>query len=376
MANLFGKLKELSSTFETDYESVLLAAVDRLFSKKVPTGDSILEGEILKTVNTQPDTSIRSIPIENPSPNVAEVDSNSTASDKPIVIELKPAAVLVNPTDATSGKVTTAEIEKSQLAPANTTTVNNTSISNSLPSQSAVTASNSSVNSSNLLIDSSQKIMESINSLTKNSMESINLVTKNSNVTDAINSLTKNSLTAVTNNSENLKVKSSNLSTLESSMLATIKADSAPNSKISDTSSSINTTEDKETINNNLTQLKSSKLIDSSNVKKILAPDKTLEKSVTSLSKSLPEAVNNLSNSVTSISPQTNTSTSVMNEGSKIDQSSQTTINNPNTGNSSTAALTDDKPAVVAPGINNEYYLQAIYSALMSGKIKVTLGYQ
>lgn len=342
MANLFGKLKELSSTFETDYESVLLAAVDRIFSKKVPTGDSVLEGEILKTVNTQPDTSIRSIPIETPSPNVAVADSNSTTLEKPIAIELKPIEVLVKPTDATSGKVTTAEINKSQLAPASTTTVNNTSINNFLPSPSVVTASNSSVNSSNLLIDSSQKIMESINSLTKNS-----------------------------------KVKSSNLSTLESSMLATVKAESALSSKISDTSSSVNTTEDKETINNNnLTQLKSSKLIDSSNVKKILAPDKTLEKSVTSLSKSLPEAVNNLSNSVTSISPQTNTSTSVMNEGSKIDQSSQTTINNPNTGNSSKTESLYDKPAVVAPGINNEYYLQAIYSALMSGKIKVTLGYQ
>ena len=128
---------ENSSAFETDQESVLLAALDRVFSKKAPTGDAILEGELLKNVNTQATTSVRSVPIETPSPTVDGVDLNPVDLDKPVVIELKPIEVLVKPTDATSGKVTTAEIEKSQLqlAPANTPTVNNTSISNSLPSQ-------------------------------------------------------------------------------------------------------------------------------------------------------------------------------------------------------------------------------------------------
>jgi len=65
-----------------------------------------------------------------------------------------------------------------------------------------------------------------------------------------------------------------------------------------------------------------------------------------------------------------------MNEGTKIDQSNRTTVNTPTTGNTNMADSADSKPAAIAPGINNDYYLQAIYSALMSGKIKVTLGYQ
>ena len=65
-----------------------------------------------------------------------------------------------------------------------------------------------------------------------------------------------------------------------------------------------------------------------------------------------------------------------MNEGTKIDQSSRTTINNPNSGGMSKPESADAKQPAIAPGINNDYYLQAIYSALMSGKIKVTLGYQ
>jgi hypothetical protein len=150
---------------------------------------------------------------------------------------------------------------------------------------------------------------------------------------------------------------------LENSILSTLTGQSDSN------------TSQTESVTNNVTQVKSSKLVESSNVKKILAPDKTLEKSVTSLSKSLPEAVNNLSNSVTSISPQTSSSTSVMNEGAKIDQSNQTTINSPTSGNMNKPESADSKSTAIAPGINNDYYLQAIYSALMSGKIKVTLGY-
>lgn len=378
MTNLFGKLKEQASIFETDQESVLLAALDRVFSKTVPIGDSILEGEISKTVNTQPNTSVKSALIENPSPVVAGTDDKSIEPVKPTIIELKPIEVLIKPTDATSGKVTTAEIAKGQPESVSSTTVNNTSITNSLPTNSATVASNSSATSSNLLIDSSRNIMESIRSLSKNlnkndstvnnsslnKTDLTNSVVNNSNLLESATSLTKNSLIDVANNSTKSKADSSNLSTLESSILSTLNGPSAVADNPIDS------------VTNNLTQVKSSKLVESSNVKKILAPDKTLEKSVTSLSKSLPEAVNNLSNSVTSISPQTNSSTSVMTEGTKIDQSSRTTINNPSSGNMSSTDSTDAKQQAIAPGINNDYYLQAIYSALMSGKIKVTLGYQ
>lgn len=119
--------------------------------------------------------------------------------------------------------------------------------------------------------------------------------------------------------------------------------------------------------------VKSSKLIESSEVKNLITPDKTLEKSVTMLSRTLPEAVNNLSTSVTSISPSTVSSTSNFTEGAKIDQSSSTVINK---GSESYPAVeTSDRAKAEADKSNqmNEYYLQAIYSALMSGKIKVKL---
>lgn len=363
--------------------NILENEIDKLSTANtIPTSQTVLSKEADKvSPNLTATANIKPSMIEQPSPTVAESLTNSTTSTNPAAIEIKPIEVLVKPTDATSGKVTVAEMDKGQVAPSGATTVNNTTIANSLPTNPATIASNSSVTSSNLLIDSSKNIMDSIkslsttlnkndsiNSIVNNSSlkknDSINTVVNNSSLLESINSLTKKSLTDVTNNSAKSKAESSNLSTLENSILSTINGPSAAADSSLDS------------VTNNLTQVKSSKLVESSNVKKILTPDKTLEKSVTSLSKSLPEAVNNLSNSVTSISPQTTSSTSVMNEGTKIDQSSRTTINNPNSGGMSKPESADSKQPAIAPGINNDYYLQAIYSALMSGKIKVTLGYQ
>lgn len=360
--------------------NILENEIDKLSTaSNIPTGETVLSKEADKaSPNLTATVNIKPSMIEQPSPTGVEPVANSTASTNPTAIEIKPIEVLIKPTDATSGKVTDAAMNKDQVAPSGATTVNNTSITNSLPTNSATVASNSSATSSNLLIDSSRNIMESIRSLSKNlnkndstvnnsslnKTDLTNSVVNNSNLLESATSLTKNSLIDVANNSTKSKADSSNLSTLESSILSTLNGPSAVADNPIDS------------VTNNLTQVKSSKLVESSNVKKILAPDKTLEKSVTSLSKSLPEAVNNLSNSVTSISPQTNSSTSVMTEGTKIDQSSRTTINNPSSGNMSSTDSTDAKQQAIAPGINNDYYLQAIYSALMSGKIKVTLGYQ
>lgn len=127
-----------------------------------------------------------------------------------------------------------------------------------------------------------------------------------------------------------------------------------------------------ETTSSNVS-VKSNKLIDKSEIKNIMTPDKTLEKSVTMLSQALPEAVNNLSTSVTSINPSTVNSSSNFTEGARIDQSSSMTINQGQSQLGQNTMPENSAPGQDQQNQTNDYYLQAIYAALMSGKIKVKL---
>ena len=126
--------------------------------------------------------------------------------------------------------------------------------------------------------------------------------------------------------------------------------------------------------NESSVQVKSNTLVDSKTVNKMLAPDKTVEKTVAKLSKDLPAAVNNLSTSVTSLNntPQSSITT-VNNAGPKIDQS--TNINNQagQVRSQMDSQPTDQAPNETQPFNQNEFYLQAIYSALMSGKVRVKI---
>ena len=126
--------------------------------------------------------------------------------------------------------------------------------------------------------------------------------------------------------------------------------------------------------NESSVQVKSNTLVDSKTVNKMLAPDKTVEKTVAKLSKDLPAAVNNLSTSVTSLNntPQSSITT-VNNAGPKIDQS--TNINNQagQVRSQMDSQPTDQAPNEAQPFNQNEFYLQAIYSALMSGKVRVKI---
>jgi len=119
--------------------------------------------------------------------------------------------------------------------------------------------------------------------------------------------------------------------------------------------------------------LKTGKLADSNSVKQILTPDKTLERSVSKLTRELPESINNLSSSFSTFSPQSSNVTNVTNEGSKIDQSS--TVNSMQTaGGKSKIQSETSQAANEQAGMNqNEFYLQAIYAALVSGKIRVKI---
>lgn len=126
-------------------------------------------------------------------------------------------------------------------------------------------------------------------------------------------------------------------------------------------------------LKDDLASVKSGKLADSNSLKQILTPDKTLEKSVTKLTRELPESINNLSSSFSTFSPQSSNITNVTNEGTRIDQSS--TVNSTRSerdqmkqsGEAQTASQNQ-------AGFNqNEFYLQAIYAALVSGKIRVKI---
>lgn len=129
------------------------------------------------------------------------------------------------------------------------------------------------------------------------------------------------------------------------------------------------------TLDEDSTIFKSNKLADSGAIKKMLSPDKTLELSVGELSKTLPEAVNNLTSSVTSIAPQTSSSNTINNEGTKIDQSSNTQINQTPSQIAKNQEMDQAKVENSTNSQLTEHYMQAIYQALVSGKVKVRMDY-
>ena len=121
--------------------------------------------------------------------------------------------------------------------------------------------------------------------------------------------------------------------------------------------------------------VKSNSLIDSSTARKLVTPSTVVEDRVIELSKTLPQSISQLSNTMTNIGARTNSSQITNNEGSKV-------VNN-------TTNVTNQGQPQVIPGQtpgetqkpieidtqNMEFYLQAIYQALLSGKVKVTLNY-
>jgi septation ring formation regulator EzrA len=129
----------------------------------------------------------------------------------------------------------------------------------------------------------------------------------------------------------------------------------------------------KSKISSEVASLKTSKLADSNSVKQLLTPDKTLERNVSKLTKDLPESINNLNSSFSNFSPQSSSTSTVTNEGAKIDQSSTVNSMQPNNRQVS-------QPETASPQANSQtgmnqsdFYMQAIYAALMSGKIRVKL---
>ena len=312
----------------------------------------------------------------------------------------------------TSDATLSAELKKSQATNTPDLNIKSTNIihpDNILPITKILTGEtlpevhNHSINSQDNSSTVSNTIINNItgDKLIKNSpvnnITSDAIITKESinKLTDFKNTVIYNNLLESINKSKELtKIFSDKASATSSQILDKASSDNTTNTIIDTRTSSQKfldlynkhnetneSTEFKESTNNNTntTSVKSNNLINKDSIKKILAPDQSLTTSVNQLTKALPDAVNNLSNSVTSMNPQTINSNVVTNEGSKYEAINQTLINK---DPSPIGALLTHDPNAKPPASSydtsrmQEFYLQAIYSALMSGKLKVKLEYQ
>lgn len=260
---------------------------------------------------------------------------------------------------------------------------------------SVQTVTNNYLDKSESIINSSEKLVKDslISIFEKSSTVSTSLVEETSSILNDLSSIVETKSTELSDRASSL-ISSTNSSILSESSILDIfnKAEvfdkessfvneiyqgsqEMPSSVNLMNTSNIEANTSNDVNNDSAVYLKNNKIIESTDIKNILEPDRTLEKSVNVLTKTLPEAVNNLSTSFTSISPATTTNSSSFVEGAKIDQSTSTVFNQlaPNQMQQSTTdkieKSTDNRHELT------EHYLQAIYAMLMSGKIKVKLEY-
>ncbi len=360
-------------------------------TSNIPTSETVLSKETSKpSPNLTATANIKPVRIEQPSPN----------QEEPIKLTSPEQTSAIA---ATSGNVATIASAPAIQTQVQAPSITNTTINNNITNAKSESANNSNsvVNSKNVLNNESKS--ETANQSTSSANNKNTTSTSDSYITNMFETLIGGSiskpadqtnvnqkyspLSSVNKVKESTDPKLLNIlkSTIDSKTtsteedIQTKKNESMLNTLlgISNTSETteVNKTNINKTNTNESVNLKSTKLVESSSVKKLLEPDKTLEKSVGKLSKDLPAAVNNLSSSVTSMNPQTSSSSSVTNEGTKIDQSSKTVINQ-NSGQTGPQEQSSQAKELTQTSQGNDFYLQAIYSALMSGKIKVTLNYQ
>jgi len=133
------------------------------------------------------------------------------------------------------------------------------------------------------------------------------------------------------------------------------------------------TVENNSSNTSNNTYVKSGKIMDQSTIARAIEPDKSVEHSVKEQTKVLNETINNLNTAVSNMTPAVSQPV-VTNEGSTTNNSSSTTINSQER---KTQPIVQEAKQVELPDQENntEFYLQAIYAALVSGKVKVKLEY-
>lgn len=359
-----------------------IAALSKNDKLRIPISEITLNAEVLrKATDYQVEPVIKSTQIEQPS--LKPVDEPKLTSPQPL-----------SSIAATTGKVTDSAIAPAIQIPGQPASITNTAITNNITNAKSESADNSNniVNltkvlkdsilektaSSTSVSDSTSKMLETLmgvpNSVSKDEIPAINqnskILTSVNKIKESINSKISNILKSTVDN-QSTSTKEDEQTKINESMLNTLLGIPSTSEKNTITDKTTTT----ETNTKNSVNVKSNKLVESASVKKLLEPDKTLENSVGKLSKDLPAAVNNLSSSVTSMNPQTSSSSSVTNEGTKIDQSSKTVINQMAGQTNQPEQISQPKNLAQSPQ-SSDFYIQGIYAALMSGKIKVKLEYQ
>jgi hypothetical protein len=366
------------------------------------TGEQVLLTEAGKPASSESTTNLKSLPIENSVDVPKTADSKSAESEvrstpiptvKPEQAEtIKIVTVPVKAEPVETIKIVTVPVEVERVAPLAATVATSGNVA-----QAAV----SPITTTNITSNTVNKIGESIatateKEITKALLESTSSASK---TTD----LSQNSTNSIIKDGSTLLKELT--STKETSQRSIIEKVTSPEDLILSSFGSADFTkgligegvkfdgadkilkaanEKKESlvgaaesakgkIESDVASLKTSKLADSNSVKQLLTPDKTLERSVSKLTKDLPESINNLNSSFSNFSPQSSSTTNVTNEGTKIDQSS--TVNSMQSANRQAAqADASAQPATAQSGMNqSEFYMQAIYAALMSGKIRVKI---
>jgi hypothetical protein len=368
--------------------SILENEINKLSTpKNIPTEETVLSSETAKSTVSESSTSLKSLPIEN------SVEVPKTTEAKSAESEVRSTPIpTVKPEPVESVKIVTVPVEVERAAPLAATVATSGNVT-----QAAV----SPITTTNITSNTVNKTGESIatateKEITKALLESTNSVSKTTDVSQkSTNSIIKDGSTL-------LKELSS---TKETSQKSTIEKVTSPEDLILSSFGSVDfmqglikegvkfsgsdnilkaANEKKESlasgvesgnskISSEVASLKTSKLADSNSVKQLLTPDKTLERSVRKLTKDLPESINNLNSSFSNFSPQSSSTATVTNEGAKIDQSSTVNSMQPNNRQVS-------QPETASPQANSQtgmnqsdFYMQAIYAALMSGKIRVKL---
>lgn len=323
-------------------------SIDGLLSEKTAStpADTSTDGLLSEKKTTEPVETIKVIAVPVQIEKVIQTPAGLATSGNTAQLEANPVTNNIN-------SQTTNQV-RSSIASATEKQVLNSVINNLVSSNKTEESSQNSINS---ILNSGATLMNSLKSVKESSDKSV--IDKVTSTEDLLFSSFM---------SPDFKLELSNqginFGEIDSVLGAAGKgADSA--SSIVDSAKGKLSTE--------LASVKSSKLADSNSVKQLLTPDKTLEKSVSKLTRELPESINNLSSSFSTFSPQSSSTTNVTNEGAKIDQSS--TINSMQPNNRQTVQPdAASQQANSQSGMNqSEFYMQAIYAALMSGKIRVKI---
>ena len=334
-------------------ERILETAIDGPLSKQgLPNISKLLESESSKVSSFGLESNIKSQPIQLGEPTKPEAPVFNIPEIKvptPIVVLSQSESPVSGSSPISILQQTVNSLMPSDLANNSSVTSSETDTRNSLTNL-LVNLYNETTNTVNRNRDSVESF---VGGTTQNLINSTSLTSK-SIMDSAVNSI--NNTANSVNNSIGGQLRSTE--SISASLLKVPQLD----------------TENKVTDRTSESFVKTNSIVDTNTVKRILEPDRTLERNVGQLTKVLPETINNLSTTVSSMSPSTSSSSTVMNEGNKIDQSTNTTIVKPETGSSQQSA---QRPMSGNPQnqVDQSFYMEAIYQALMSGKVKVSLKY-